>query len=266
MDPVAAWKQVNLDKKKFYQLNIEERRSLLGEVTNLSTEDMTAWSHEGGLSLEAADYMIENVVGLYSLPVGIAQNFVINGKPVFVPMVVEEPSIVAGVSFMAKLAQVSGGFHTSSSAAEMIGQIQLLDLTDLPLARKTILEHRDELLASLSGLHPSTERLGGGAKDLEVRIIENSPIGGFLAVQLIYDVRDVMGANAVNTAAEQLAASLEALTGGRAHLRILSNLADRRLAKAEVTISSETLAFEGYGGAQVRDGIIEAWAFAAADP
>ena len=227
---------------------------------------MTAWSAEGGLSAEAANQMIENAVGLYALPLGIAQHFIINGKPVLVPMAIEEPSVIAGVSYMAKLAQAGGGFRASATAPEMIGQIQLLDLSDLAAAEALILMHKDELLASLHGLHPTIEALGGGAKDLHVRQIATSPIGHFLLVHLIYDVRDVMGANAVNTAAERLAGPLEALTGGRAHLRILSNLADRRLAKAEVTIPTSALAFGAFGGEQVRDGVLEAWAFAAADP
>jgi hydroxymethylglutaryl-CoA reductase len=227
---------------------------------------MTAWSVEGGLSVEAANQMIENAVGVYALPLGIAQHFIVNGKPVLIPMAIEEPSVIAGVSYMAKLAQAGGGFRASATAPEMIGQIQLLDLTDLTAAEATIREHKDELLASLRGLHPTIETLGGGAKDLQVRQIPSSPIGLFLVVHLIYDVRDVMGANAVNTAAERLAAPLEALTGGRAHLRILSNLADRRLAKSEVTIPTSALTFGAFGGEQVRDGILEAWAFAAVDP
>jgi len=227
---------------------------------------MDAWSAEGGLSAEAANQMIENAVGLYALPLGIAQHFIINGKPVLVPMAIEEPSVIAGVSYMAKLAQAGGGFRASATAPEMIGQIQLLDLADLAAAEALILMHKDELLASLHGLHPTIEALGGGAKDLQVRQIATSPIGHFLVVHLIYDVRDVMGANAVNTAAERLAGPLEALTGGRAHLRILSNLADRRLAKSEVTIPTSALAFGSFSGEQVRDGILEAWAFAAVDP
>ncbi len=227
---------------------------------------MTAWSAEGGLSAEAANQMIENAVGLYALPLGIAQHFIVNGKPVLIPMAIEEPSVIAGVSYMAKLAQAGGGFRASATAPEMIAQIQLLDLADSAAAEAAILMHKDELLASLHGLHPTIEALGGGAKDLQVRQIASSPIGLFLVVHLIYDVHDIMGANAVNTAAERLAGPLEALTGGRVHLRILSNLADRRLAKAEVTIPTSALAFGAFSGEQVRNGILEAWAFAAVDP
>ena len=263
---ISVFERQKLESKKFYQLTLDERLQWIAEHSALSAEDMTAWSGEGGLSTEAANQMIENAVGVYALPLGIAQHFIINGKPVLVPMAIEEPSVIAGVSYMAKLAQAGGGFRASATAPEMIGQIQLLDLSDLAAAEALILMHKDELLASLHGLHPTIEALGGGAKDLQVRQIASSPIGSFLVVHLIYDVRDVMGANAVNTAAERLAGPLEALTGGRAHLRILSNLADRRLAKSEVTIPTSVLAFGAFSGEQVRDGILEAWAFAAVDP
>ncbi len=255
-----------MEQKKFYQMSLAERREWLQSQTLLSVDDMTAWSPENGLSAERADHMIENAVGVFALPLGIAQNFVVNGRKVLVPMAVEEPSVLAGVSFMAKLAQAGGGFRAWASAPEMIAQIQLLDIQDLDAAQTLILARKAELLDALKGLHPTIENLGGGARDLQVRRIENSAVGPFLVVHLIYDVRDVMGANAVNSAAEALAGPLELLTGGRAHLRILSNLADRRLARAEVSIPAEALAFGVYSGDQVRDGILEAWAFAAADP
>jgi len=255
-----------LEHKKFYQMSLKERREWLQSQTRLSAEDLRAWLPEGGLSAERADHMIENAVGVFGLPLGIARNFVINGRSVLVPMTVEEPSILAGVSFMAKLAQAGGGFSAWANPPEMIAQIQLLDIKDLDAARTQILSHKPELLETLKGLHPTIESLGGGARDLQVRQIANSAIGPFLVAHLIYDVRDVMGANAVNTAAEALAAPLEQLTGGRAHLRILSNLADRRLAGSEVSIPAEALTFADFSGEQVRGGILEAWAFAAADP
>ena len=255
-----------MEPKKFYQMSLTERREWLRGQSQLSADDMTAWSPEGGLSAERADHMIENAVGVFALPLGIAQNLIINGRRVLVPMAVEEPSILAGVSFMAKLAQAGGGFRAWASEPEMIAQIQLMDIQEQESAQERILARKAELLASLKGLHPTIESLGGGARDLQVRHITDSAIGPFLVVHLIYDVRDVMGANAVNSAAEALAGPLEQLTGGRAHLRILSNLADRRLAKAEVTIPSKALTFSAYPGEQVRDGILEAWAFAAADP
>ena len=255
-----------MEHKKFYLMSLAERWEWLQSQTRLSAEDLRAWLPEGGLSAERADHMIENAVGVFGLPLGIARNFVINGRSVLVPMTVEEPSILAGVSFMAKLAQAGGGFSAWANPPEMIAQIQLLDIKDLDAARTQILSHKPELLETLKGLHPTIESLGGGARDLQVRQIANSAIGPFLVAHLIYDVRDVMGANAVNTAAEALAAPLEQLTGGRAHLRILSNLADRRLAGAEVSIPAEALTFADFSGEQVRGGILEAWAFAAADP
>lgn len=255
-----------MEHKKFYLMSLAERREWLQSQTRLSAEDLRAWLPEGGLSAERADHMIENAVGVFGLPLGIARNFVINGRSVLVPMTVEEPSILAGVSFMAKLAQAGGGFSAWANPPEMIAQIQLLDIKDLDAARTQILSHKPELLETLKGLHPTIESLGGGARDLQVRQIANSAIGPFLVAHLIYDVRDVMGANAVNTAAEALAAPLEQLTGGRAHLRILSNLADRRLAGAEVSIPADALTFADFSGEQVRGGILEAWAFAAADP
>ncbi|MEN8242500.1 MAG: hydroxymethylglutaryl-CoA reductase, degradative, partial [Chloroflexota bacterium] len=210
--------------------------------------------------------MIENVVGTHALPLGIGLNFQVNGEDVLVPMAVEEPSVVAGASFMAKLVRAGGGFRTSSTPPEMIGQMQLLDVPDPGAARKVILADKARLLAEAGEIDPVLKKLGGGPRDLEVRIIEESPIGAFLVLHLIYDVRDAMGANAVNTACERLAPLVEELTGGRVHLRILSNLADRRLAKAECTIPLESLAFGEFTAEEVRDGIIEAWAFAAADP
>ncbi len=250
----------------FYNLTLEERRSKLASQGILTPENLAALGGEAGLSLDQAQHMIENVVGLYSLPIGIALNFVVNGQDVLIPMVVEEPSIVAGASFMAKLVRAGGGFIASTTPPEMIGQIQILELADPPTARLALLEAKSELLAEAAEIDPILKKLGGGPRALEVRIIADSPIGPFLAAHLIYDVRDAMGANAVNTACERLAPQIEAITGGRVHLRILSNLADRRLAGVRCTISVDALAFKNYSGERVRDGIIEAWAFAAADP
>lgn len=249
----------------FYRLKVDERRLKLSEHTE-GAVDLAALGPDGGLGLDAADHMIENVVGTFALPLGIALNFQINGRDVLVPMAIEEPSVVAGASFMAKLARSGGGFRTTSSAPEMIGQMQLLNSSDLEAARKSLLDHKAELLAEADDIDPVLRSLGGGARDLEVRILDDSPIGAFIVVHLIYDVRDAMGANAVNTACEKLAPRIEAITGGRVHLRILSNLADRRLTRSACMIPAGELAFEGYSGETVRDGIIEAWGFAAADP
>ena len=252
--------------KKFYKMTLPERHEFLLQNSSLTEDDLKAWLPGSGLTLETADHMIENAVGVFSLPLGIAQNFIVNGKPVLVPMVVEEPSVVAAVSYMAKLAQSSGGFKAWMSSQEMIGQVQLLDLADVDAAQNLIETHKLDLLQQASALNPGLTRHGGGIRELEVRRISESQIGSFLVVHLILDVADAMGANMVNTAVESLAPWLEELTGGRAHLRILSNLSDRRLATAEVTLPVEVLAFEEFSGEQVRDGVIEAWAFAEADP
>lgn len=250
----------------FYNLSLEGRLAELAQRAELSVEDIAALSGQAGLTSEQADHMIENAVGIHALPLGIALNFIINRREVLVPMAIEEPSVVAGASFMAKLARAGGGFIAQADPPEMIGQIQLLCISDLSAARQSILEQKSRLLAEISELDPVLKRLGGGPRDLEVRTIEYSPIGPFLVVHLIYDVRDAMGANAVNTAVERLAPQLETISGGKAHLRILSNLADHRLARVKCTIPLHELAFDVYPAEDVRDGIISAWAFAASDP
>ncbi|MCJ7583549.1 MAG: hydroxymethylglutaryl-CoA reductase, degradative [Anaerolineales bacterium] len=257
----------------FYNLPLDERLTELANAAGLSAADLEAFTLTGGLAPNQADHMVENAVGTFGLPLGIGLNFIVNGREVLVPMAIEEPSVVAGASFMAKLARAAGGFQAEASAPEMIGQMQVLDVPDLPKARQALLEQKANLLAEADVIDPVLKKLGGGARDLEVRVIEDSPIGSFLVIHLIYDVRDAMGANAVNTACEKLAPRVENITGGRVHLRILSNLADRRLARARCTIPVNEMAFgrdeseaHPYTGEQVRDGIIAAWAFAAADP
>lgn len=250
----------------FYNRTLEERRAELGRGALLNQAELAALTGDSGLSADQADHMIENVIGILSLPLGIALNFVINGREVLVPMAVEEPSVVAGASFMAKLARAGGGFIAHTSEPEMIGQLQILDVPDLASARLAILEEKERLLGEVASIDPVLQRLGGGPRDLEVRRIDSSPIGPFLVLHLIYDVRDAMGANAVNTAVERLAPLVEAITGGRTHLRILSNLADRRLARARCTIPLAELTFDQYSAEEVRDGVIAAWGFAVADP
>jgi hydroxymethylglutaryl-CoA reductase len=250
----------------FYNLPLQERQAQLDPHGRLTDAERAALFGPGGLDPTQADHMIENVVGTHALPLGIGLNFQVNGQDVLVPMAVEEPSVVAGASFMAKLVRAGGGFRTSSTAPEMIGQMQLLDVPAPQTAKTAILAEKERLLAEAGEIDPILKKLGGGPRDLEVRIIDESPIGAFMVLHLIYDVRDAMGANAVNTACERLSPLVEEITGGRVHLRILSNLADRRLAKAECTIPLEALAFGEFGAEEVRDGIIEAWAFAAADP
>lgn len=251
---------------KFYDLPPAERLKWLAQQTQLDDAALQALSGAAGLTIEQADHMIENVIGVYGLPLGIARYFIVNGREVLVPMALEEPSVVASASYMAKLARSGGGFFASADPPEMIGQIQILGVADAPTARLRLLEARQELLTEAAQIDPVLAGLGGGPRGLEVRIIPESPIGTFLVLHLIYDVRDAMGANAVNTALERLAPRVEQITGGRAHLRILTNLAERRLARARVTIRLEELAFENFSAEQVRDGIIAAWAFAAADP
>src|SRR6185503_13385832 len=193
----------------FYNMTLDERRAKIVEA--LSSEGGAAQAPEslrpfttGGLSPEAADHMIEDVIGLYSLPLGIALNFMVNGRDILVPMTLEEPSVVAGASFMAKLVRAGGGFTATTTDPLMIGQMQVINITNLEEAKLKLYEHKAELLSEADTIDPVLKKFGGGARDLEVRIIADSPIGGFLVVHLIYDVRDAMGANAVNTACEKL--------------------------------------------------------------
>ena len=251
---------------KFYNLSPAERRKWLTENNNIPSDLLSILSGEEGLDAQQADHMIENVIGVFSLPLGVAQNFVVNGREVLVPMAIEEPSVVAGASFMAKLALAAGGFTAHTSDPEMIAQIQVINIPELHTARMKILEKRQALLDEAARVDPVLQKLGGGPRDLQVRVIESSPIGPFLVIHLIFDVRDAMGANAVNTAAERLAPQIEEISGGKVHLRILSNLADRRLARARATIRLDQLAFDNFSAEEVRDGIIAAWAFAAVDP
>jgi hydroxymethylglutaryl-CoA reductase len=250
----------------FYNQTLAERGQTVADWAGLSPETRAALDGSAGLTPEQADHMIENVVGLHALPLGVAVNFQVNGRDVLVPMAIEEPSVVAGASFMARLARAGGGFWAHASEPHMIGQLQVVGLDDVHSARLKLLEARAHLLDVAGQVDPVLVRLGGGARDLEVRVIARSPIGPFLVVHLIYDTRDAMGANAVNTACERLAPWVEQITGGRVHLRILSNLADRRLARARCAIPAEALAFDDFSGERVRDGIVEAYAFAAADP
>jgi hydroxymethylglutaryl-CoA reductase len=249
----------------FYNLTIEERLAQAAFAAGLQPEELLAW-HTGGVLPASADHMVENVIGVHALPVGLGLNFQINGRDVLVPMVIEEPSVVAGASFMAKLARSGGGFQTTSTSPQMIGQMQVINITNLQEASFKLYEHKSELIAAADEIDPVLKKFGGGARDMEVRLIADSPIGGFLVIHLIYDVRDAMGANAVNTACERLAPMVEGITGGKVHLRILSNLADRRLSRARCTIPVNELAFDTFSGEQVRDGIIAAYAFAAVDP
>jgi len=250
----------------FYNQPIEERIEQVARWAELTGDEAAVLRGAMGLDLTRADQMIENVVGLHSLPLGVAVNFVVNGRDVLVPMAIEEPSVVAGASFAAKLARAGGGFQATTTAPEMIGQLQVLDVADPWSARFDLLAARDDLLALANESDPVIVGLGGGVRDLEVRVFEQTPVGPMLVVHLIFDCRDAMGANTVNTACEALAPRIEQITGGRVVLRILSNLADRRLARARCTIPVEVLAFGDFSGERVAQSIVEAWAFAAADP
>ena len=250
----------------FYKLDPQQRMDLLRQSADLTEEEAAALSGRAGLDLTQADHMIENVVGVFALPLGIATNFMVNGRDVLIPMALEEPSVVAGASLAARLVRDGGGFKTSSDEPLMIGQIQVLDVRDPWSARFELLAARERILALANQQDPVIVKLGGGARDLEVRIIENSPVGPMLAVHLIYDARDAMGANTVNTALEAVAPLVAEISGGRTLLRILSNLADRRRARAKGVVLAASLAHGPFSGADVARGIVEAWAFAAADP
>jgi hydroxymethylglutaryl-CoA reductase len=251
----------------FYQLNPFERLQAVKSFDGLNDEDLRQLhGGNGALTVERADKMIENVVGTFNLPLGVATNFQINGRDVLIPMVVEEPSIVAGASYAAKLVREGGGFQASSTAPLMIGQIQLVNIADPSRARFDILARKDEILALANRQSSSLLALGGGAKDVEVRIFASSPMGPMLVVHLLIDCRDAMGANAINTMAEAVAPLLEQISGGRAYLRILSNLSDRRLSRARAVVPPGALARDGISGEEVIEGILWAYSFAAVDP
>ena len=250
----------------FYKRPLAERAALVGEWAGLSAEEQAVLGGPAALTPEQADHMIENVVGVFGLPMGVATNFLINGRDYLVPMVVEEPSIVAGVSYAAKLARSGGGFITTADDPIMIGQIQVLDVANAYVAAARVWEARDALLAEANTYDPVLVELGGGARDLEVRPFPETPVGSMLVIHLLYDVRDAMGANAVNTACERLAPKIEALTEGRVNLRILSNLADRRKATASCVVPAEVLATRELSGGEVAHRIVEASVFAQIDP
>ena len=250
----------------FYRQPLEQRVDQVAQWAGLARDEAALLRNGMALDLARADRMIENVVGLYGLPLGIATNLTVNGRDVLVPMVVEEPSVVAGASYAARLARAGGGFRAHATAPEMIGQIQVLDVADPWSVRFDLLAARDELLALADATDPVIVDLGGGARGLEVRVLERTPAGPMLVLHLVFDCRDAMGANAVNTACEALAPRIEEITGGRVLLRILSNLADRRLARARCLVPTDALASGGFSGGDVAQGIVEAWAFAAGDP
>ena len=245
---------------------LSERVLQIAELAGLSSEETQALSGLAGLSAERADQMVENVVGIHALPLGIAANFQVNGKDYLAPMAIEEPSVIAGASFAARLVREGGGFQAHTTASEMIAQMQILDVDDLPAARFALLAEKERILELADGVDGLIVKLGGGARDLDVRMFPESPAGPMLVAHLVFDCQDAMGANTVNSAAESLAPVVEELTGGRVNLRILSNLADRRLARARAVVPARALAFDEFAGETVVERIVEAYALAAVDP
>jgi hydroxymethylglutaryl-CoA reductase len=244
----------------FYKLSPKERVQIVKEFAGLTDEEVKVLQSTGSLKLELADRMIENVVGAMPIPLGIAVNFLINGRDYLLPMAIEEPSVVAAASNAAKMARVKGGFFTSSTEPIMIGQVQAVGIDDPQAAKKAILAAKEGVLKKANEQDPMLVSVGGGAKDLDVKVIQAST-GPMVITELHVDCRDAMGANAVNTMAEAVAPMIERLTHGRVHLRIISNLATKRLARAWTVVAKEAL-----GGEEVVDGIVEAYAFAEADP
>jgi len=248
----------------FYNLSVPERQRVVVDWAELTPEQAAAL--ENALTMEQADKMVENVIGNYSLPLGVATNFVVNGDDVLVPMVIEEPSVVAGASFAARLARAGGGFHAEATESLMIGQMQVLELDDPVAAGRKVLEQKQRLIGLANSTDPIIVSLHGGARDVEVRTFAESPVGLLLVIHLIYDCRDAMGANMVNTACEALAPVVEEITGGRVNLRILSNLADRRLARARCVVPARALETSEFPGELVARRVVEAYALAAVDP
>ncbi|HKM51204.1 MAG TPA: hydroxymethylglutaryl-CoA reductase, degradative [Candidatus Bathyarchaeia archaeon] len=243
-----------------YKLPVADRVKFVKEFAGLTDEEIKPLLTPGALNLDLANRMIENVVGVMPIPLGIATNFLINGKDRLVPMAIEEPSVVAAASNAARMTRPTGGFHTNSTEPVMIGQIQIVNAPDPYSARFEILAQKEKILTHANKQDPVLLSLNGGARELQVRIIETE-MGKMVIVELLVDCRDAMGANAVNTMVEAVAPIVEELSGGRVYLRIISNLAEKRLARAKATFSKEML-----GGEDVVAGIVNAYAFAASDP
>jgi hydroxymethylglutaryl-CoA reductase len=244
----------------FYKLSPKDRLVFLKQYADLSETECNLLQNTGSLPLDLADHMIENVVGAMPMPLGIGMNFQINKHDYLIPMVTEEPSVVAAASYAAKMVRDGGGFHTSSTPPVMIGQIQVVGVTDTEAARTHVLAAKQDILKKANEQDPLLAKVGGGAKEVGARIIQTK-VGPMLIVELDVDCRDAMGANAVNTMCEAVAPMVEELTGGRVYLRIITNLATKRLAKAWCTVPKQSV-----GGEEIVDGIVNASAFAAADP
>ena len=251
----------------FFRLSVAERIDALHQRGLLSAADLRLLaSGEHSLTLPVADKMIENVVGVFGLPLGLGLNFLINGRDYVVPLVVEEPSIVAGLSGAARSARLGGGYAAESTDPVLIGQVQVVGAPDPEAARQRLLDEREAILALANSLHPKMVARGGGAKDVEAFVHEQAAGDPMVVLHLLVDTRDAMGANLVNTMCEGVASLVEMLTGGKVFLRILSNLTDRALARASVRIPTANLEGKGYTGEQVRDGVVLASDLAQIDP
>ncbi|MGA2460256.1 MAG: hydroxymethylglutaryl-CoA reductase, degradative [Candidatus Bathyarchaeia archaeon] len=244
----------------FYKLPIPERIRIIKEFAGLTEDEAGLLQKPGALGFDVANRMVENLVGVFPVPLGVAVNFLINGYDVVVPMAIEEPSVIAAASHAAKMARPTGGFHATTTDPVMIGQVQIVGVSDVNRARFEILARKEEIVKLANDQDPVLISMGGGARDLEVRIIETFQ-GKMVIAELLVDCRDAMGANAVNTMVEAAAPLMEKISGGRVYLRIISNLAVKRLARVIAVFPKEAL-----GGEDVVDGIVNAYAFAAADP
>lgn len=262
----TAGRKVNSRIEDYRNMAPAQRLDALVQAAHLGEADRALLMQPGALPLDRANGMIENVVGTFELPLAIATNFQINGRDYLIPMAVEEPSIVAAASFMARIARTCGGFETSSSLPVMRAQVQVIGVSDPHGARLQILAAREEIISAANSKDKVLIGLGGGCQDIEVHLFPQTPRGPIVVMHLLVDVRDAMGANTVNTMAETVAPIVERITGGQVRLRILSNLADRRLARARVSLTEEALASKEFSGRRIIEGILDAYTFAAVDP
>jgi len=250
----------------FRALSPAQRLAHIAQAASLTGEEAALLAQPGALGMDRANGMVENVIGTFELPLGVAGNFTVNGRDYLVPMAVEEPSVVAAASFMAKLAREGGGFEASSTGPLMRAQVQVIGITDPYGARLALLRARDQILAVANSRDKVLIGLGGGCRDIEVHVFGDTPRGAMVVMHLIVDVRDAMGANTVNTMAEAVSPLVGKLTGGTVRLRILSNLADLRLARARARLAPAVLATRERSGEEVVEGVIDAYTFAAIDP
>ncbi|EAG9432077.1 hydroxymethylglutaryl-CoA reductase, degradative [Listeria monocytogenes] len=250
---------------KFYKKTVEERHAILAEYAGLNEEEQAFLASTGALSFDKANHMIENTIGIYSLPLGLGMNMLLNDKRYVVPMAMEEPSVVAAQSAGAKLIAQNGGIAGSATKRKMIGQIELVSVSDIEAAKENVIANEEQLIAIANQAHPSLQKRGGGAVEIQVRTAQTAHDEALFIVHLLVDTQEAMGANMVNTMVEALAPELEMLTNGIANMRILSNLVDEATATAVCRINPESLATKTQSGEWVRDRIIAAYEFADAD-